>query len=170
MASFPTARPFIPPPPQIGGVRNTVLDEFQIMSGYFVLIGLVLLSVYISRVPKTILQRLRNPIFQVLGLIVVIIITGIYGWIHGIMAGLAFALLISRSLRNVGEGMTDYIPMEANVMIIEDSDNVIVPENHRWFLEKVMGETPFLIREKEVKTSAVQDFSDKSMSPSSVTR
>lgn len=170
MATAPTARPFIPQPPQVGGVRNTVLDEIQLMTGYFVLIGLVLLSVYVSRVPKSTLQLFSKPLFQVLGLAAVVLITSIYGWIHGIMAGLAFALLVSRSLRRVGEGMTDYIPMEANVMIIEDSDSVIIPENHRWFLEKIMGEKPFLIREKEVQTSAVQDLSEKSMGASSVTR
>ena len=170
MATAPAARPFIPPPPQVGGVRNTVLDEIQLMTGYFVLIGLVLLSVYVSRVPKTTLQLFSKPLFQVLGLAAVVLITSLYGWIHGIMAGLAFALLVSRSLRRVGEGMTDYIPMEANIMIIEDSDNIIIPENHRWFLEKIMGETPLLIHEKEVKTSAVQDFSDKSMGFSSSTQ
>ncbi len=167
----PTARPFVPqPPPQVGGVRNTVLDEIQLMSGYFVLIGLVLLSVYVSRVPKSTLHLFSKPLFQVLGLTAVVLITSVYGWVHGILAALAFALLVSRSLRRVGEGMTDYIPLDANLMIIEDSDSIIVPENHRWFLEKIMGETPVLIREKEVNTSAVQDFSEKSMGSSSVTR
>jgi hypothetical protein len=170
MATAPTARPFIPPPPQVGGVRNTVLDEIQLMSGYFVLIGLVLLSVYVSRVPKSTLHLFSKPLFQIVGLAAVVVITSVYGWIHGVMAGLAFALLVSRSLRRVGEGMTDYIALDPTVMVIEDSSSVVVPENHRWFGEKLMGENPFIIREKEVKTSAVQDFSDKSMTPSSVTR
>jgi hypothetical protein len=167
----PTARPFIPqPPPQMGGVRNTVLDEIQLMSGYFVLIGLVLLSVYVSRVPKSTLHLFSKPLFQVLGLTAVVLITSVYGWVHGILAALAFALLVSRSLRRVGEGMADYVSIEPSVMVIEDSNSVVVPENHLWFLEKVMGETPMLIREKEVKTSAIQDFSEKSMGASSVTR
>jgi hypothetical protein len=105
-----------------------------------------------------------------LGLAAVVLITSVYGWVHGILAALAFALLVSRSLRRVGEGMADYVSIEPNVMVIEDSNSVVVPENHLWFLEKVMGETPMLIREKEVKTSAIQGFSEKSMGSSSVTR
>jgi len=167
----PTARPFVPQlPPQVGGVRNTVLDEIQLMSGYFVLIGLVLLSVYVSRVPKSTLHLFSKPLFQMLGLGAVVLITSVYGWVHGILAALAFALLVSRSLRRVGEGMADYVSIEPNIMVIEDSNSVVFSENHRWFLEKVMGETPVLIREKEVNTSAIQDFSEKSMGPSSVTR
>ena len=162
--------PHPPGLPQMGGMRPTVLEEVQVMTGHFILLGLVLLSVYVSRVPKSTLHLFSKPLFQVLGLAAVVLITSVYGWIHGILAALAFALLVSRSLRRVGEGMADYISIEPNVMVIEDSNSVVVPENHRWFLEKVMGETPVLIREKEVKTSAVQDFSEKSMGASSVTR
>jgi hypothetical protein len=56
------------------------------------------------------------------------------------------------------------------VLIIEDSDTEIVPRNHRWFLEKIMGENPILIHEKDVSTSAVQDMSEKSMGSSTVTK
>lgn len=156
--------------PQIGGVRNPVLEEVQIMSGYFVFIGLILASVYVSRIPQTMIKSLQNPLFQIYGLIFIILITYIFGWIHGIMAALAFALILSRSLRDNNEGMTDYIPLRADVMVIEEPDSIVVPENHRWFVEKVMGENPFLIREKEVRTSAVQDLSERSMGSSTVTR
>jgi hypothetical protein len=45
-----------------------------------------------------------------------------------------------------------------------------VPENHRWLGERIMGENPFMIRDKEVKTSAVQDFSEMNMGASTNTR
>ena len=155
---------------QAGGVRNSVLDEVQIMGGYFLFIALILASVYVSRIPNTMLVKFKDPLFQIYGLLLVILITWLYGWIHGIMAALAFALIVSRSLRETNESMTNYIPMQADIMVIEDPDSVIVPENHRWFVEKVMGENPFIIREKEVKTSAVQDLSERSMGSSTVTR
>jgi hypothetical protein len=85
------------------------------------------------------------------------------------MAALAFALLVSNAIRKT-EGMTNYISMAPDVFVIEDADTTFIPSNHRWFVEKVLGETPFLIREKEVRTSAVQDFSEKSMGSSTVTR
>ena len=150
---------------QIGGMRMTALDEIQVMTGHFLLLALVLTSVYVSRIPPSTLALFRNPVYQVLGLAGVILITNQYGWIHGILAALAFALVLSRALRTINEGfgssedLTDFV-------ILEGSGTEIIPENQRWFVEKVLGENPFLIREKEVKTQAVQDSSEQSMGSS----
>lgn len=153
----------------MGGMRMTALDEVQVMSGHFLLLALVLTSVYVSRIPPSTLALFRKPVYQVLGLAAVVLITNQYGWIHGILAALAFALVLSRALRTINEGfgssenLTNFIP---SGIIVEDSDTDIVPENQRWFVEKVLGENPFLIREKEVKTQAVQDLSEQSMGAS----
>ena len=166
----------VPPPPQLfnqmGGMRKPILDEIHEMGGHFLLLGLVLSSVYVSRIPLTTLAYFKSPIYQMLGFITIIIITLYYGWIHGILGALAFALIVSRALRQRSEGMTNFSPVEpgANVFIIEDSTSEIIPRGHRWFLEKVMGETPVLIQEKEVNTSAIQDMSEKSMGFSTVTK
>ena len=164
--------PQLPGLPQMGGMRHTVLEEVQVMTGHFILLGLVLLSVYVSRIPTTTIVYFRKPLYQFLGLVLILLVTTQYGWIHGILAALAYALLVSRALRTNGtqEGLVDYIPFSANTLVIEDPDTTYVPENHRWFIERVMGETPFLIREKEVRTSAVQDLSERSMGSSTVTR
>ena len=159
-----------PMPQQMGGMRMPVLEEVKVMGGHFLLIGLILLSVYVSRIPQDLISLFKHPIYQVLGLFLVIMITSQYGWIHGILAALAFALIVSRAIRNEKEGMTNYIPMEVNALVIEDADSIVVPENHRWFLEKVMGERPIMIREKEVTTNAVQDMSERSMGSSTVTK
>jgi hypothetical protein len=153
---------------QIGGMRMTALDEIQVMTGHFLLIALVLISVYVSRIPPSTLTLFRNPVYQVLGLAAVILITSQYGWIHGILAALAFSLVLARALRTINEGFSssenliDFIP--AGILI--DSSTDIIPENQRWFVEKVLGENPFLIREKEVKTQAVEDSSEQSMGSS----
>jgi hypothetical protein len=164
--------PHPPGIPQMGGMRQSALEEVQIMTGHFILLGLVLLSVYVSRIPTTTITYFRQPLYQFLGLVLILILTTQYGWIHGILAALAYALVVSRALRtkDAKEGLLDYIPFSANTLVIEDPDSTYVPENHRWFIERVMGETPFLIREKEVKTSAVQDLSERSMGSSTVTR
>ena len=159
-------------PSQNGGGNSFVVEEIQDMIGHFLLLALVLISVYVSRIPRSTLALFRRMPYQILGLFAVIMITSHYGWIHGTLAALAFALVVSRALKvnNVYEGMTDIIPTGPSALIVENGDTVFVPEEHRWFLEKVMGENPFLIREKEVKTSAIQDFSEKSMGASSVTK
>lgn len=149
-----------------------VVEEFRTMFGHFLLLTLVLVSVYVSRLPRTTLVLFRRMPYQILGLFAVILITSQYSWIHGTLAALAFALVVSRALKvsSVYEGMTDIVPTGPSALLVENGDVAVVPEEHRWFVEKVMGENPFLIREKEVKTSAIQDFSEKSMGASSVTK
>jgi len=159
-----------PMPQQMGGMRMPVLEEIKVMSGHFLLVALILLSVYMSRIPQDLISLFKNPIYQIFGLFLVIIITSQYGWIHGILSALAFSFIVSRALRKGKEGMVNYIPMKFNTLLIEDSESTIIPKNHRWFLEKVMGEQPILIREKEVNTSAIQDMSQRSMGSSTVTK
>lgn len=158
--------------PQGGGMRPIVLNEFITMGGYFLLISLILLCVYVSRVPKTTLALFKHPIYQSLGLFFIILITLYFGWVHGIVAALAFSLVISNAYRENVEGMADYIPLDGEALIIEDSnsENTIIPRKHRWFVEKVLGENPVLIQEKEVQTNAVQDMSERSMGSSSVSK
>ncbi len=161
--------------PQMGGagaVRMPVLDEIQVMSGHFLLLFLVLVSVYVSRIPANVLVYFRNHIVQFVALSSIFLITAKYGWIHGILAALAVALVITRALREESvvaakEGMIDYIPA---TLIMEESGTTFVPQNHRWFGEKVLGENPVIIHEKEVRTSAVQDSSERSMGSSNVSR
>jgi hypothetical protein len=163
------------PQPQMGGsgaIRMPVLDEIQVMSGHFLLIFLILVSVYVSRIPQSTLVYFKHPIVQLLTISSILLITAKYGWIHGILAAVAAALVLTRAMRinpqqGVQEGMVDYIPA---TFIIEDSETTVIPQNHRWFSEKVLGERPVMIHEKEVQTSAVQDLSERSMGSSSVTR
>jgi hypothetical protein len=153
--------------PQMGGLRYTAMDEIQTMMGHFLLIGLILTCVYVSRIPRDVLQKFRHSSFQMIGLLIVILITSCYGWIHGTLAALAYALIVSRAIRTINEGLIDFVPPTISFW---PSDVEIVPENHRWLGERIMGENPFMIRDKEVKTSAVQDFSEMNMGASTNTR
>jgi hypothetical protein len=138
------------------------------MSSYFLLLFLVLVSVYVSRIPEEVYAYFRNTLVQVLGLVCILGITHYYGLIHGILAALAFSLIISHALRSrpSSEGFTEYTP--AIFISSVDGDNtLVVPKNHRWFGEKILGERPQLIREKGVSTSAIQDYSDRTMGTSS---
>lgn len=145
--------------------RITLFDEARTMICYFILLGLVLLSVYVSRVPPNVLRFFQGAVGQFIGIVLVIGLTSMYGWVHGVLAALAFALVLSRAMRaRRVEGFEEYIPA---VVLPESQDTVIIPKNHRWFVEKVLGENPFLIREKEVTTQAVQDLSERGMGSNS---
>lgn len=157
----------IPPTvPQIGGMKKGLVDELTETAGSFLLLGLVLLSVYVSRVPGNVLAYFRSTVGQALGLGMVLFLTVSYGWIHGILAALAYSLIVSRALRTTGsiEPFVDEELIRYPSVVLPDSqDTLIVPSNHKWFIEKVLGENPFLIRDKEVQTSAVQDLSQRGM-------
>ena len=148
--------------PLVGGgqVRAKVLDDMHTMSGNVFLVFLVLLSAYVSRIPDSILTKFRSIYYTIGGLFLIVVITTAYGWIHGILAALAFALIVSRSSRHA-EGFMEYIP----ALLVGDSDGTTIIDNsHRWLSEQVLGSNPKLIRDKEVKTSAVQDMSETSKS------
>jgi hypothetical protein len=143
---------------QFGGapLRASVLDEVQLMSGHILLVFLILVCVYVSRIPSSILIKFKYSIYQFLSLFLIIVITTSYGWIHGIIATLAFILVVSRSYRNK-DNFADYVPS-----VFLTSDGIAVDQSHLWFNEKILGENPLLIRDKDVKTSAVQDLSSLS--------
>jgi hypothetical protein len=143
---------------QSGGSR--IGEETKTMICYFILLFLTLLIVYIPRVPDVWLERMRNPLWQFFSIVILFGITGLYGWIHGVLGALAFALLLSRAhmanTRNTNQRNTEYF------------DDYIVDTNlgkktKHWFSEKVMGENPYLIRENSITTTAVQDLSERNM-------
>lgn len=155
--------------PQAGGsIRKALIDEIQETAGIFILIGLVLSSVYVSRIPKEVLKFFRSTLGQIVGLGGVLFITATYGWTHGILAALAYSLIVSRAIRRGGD-VESFLSVEEYpaVVLPESQDTILVPKNHRWFSEKVLGENPFLIRDKEVTTSAVQDLSERGMGSNS---
>jgi hypothetical protein len=148
--------------PQTGGkqIHSPVLNEIQVMMGYFILLFLVLTCVYVSRVPRSVLKIIRKSWIQILCFFAIIVITIQYGYVHGILTGLAFALVLSHALRDM-EGFIDY---NAPAIYISDEDTTtIIPKKHKWFGESILGETPYLIREKGVTTNAVQDLSERTM-------
>lgn len=151
-------------PQQTGGVQRPVIEELKAMSNYFLLGFLILVCVYVSRIPSSILIEFRKSSVQFLGILTIVFITIYYGPIHGILSALAFSLVVSHALRmNQQEGLLNYSPS----IYITDADNTtVIPKNHRWFVEKILGETPILIREKGVTTSAVQDLSERTMGTS----
>ena len=142
-----------------GGIqRAKVLDEVQIMSGHILLLFLILVCVYVSRIPDSVLRKFTSTYYKIGGLFLIIVVTSAYGWVHGILAALAFALIVSRSSRHA-EGFMEYIP----AMILTDSDETTLIDNsHRWLSEEILGYNPKAIRDKEVKTSAIQDMSETS--------
>lgn len=144
--------------PQSGGMRVGAIQEANTMITYLLLLFFALLIVYIPRVPEIWFERFRHPAWQFFGLVIVFGVGDIYGWVHGVLASLAFALLISHAIMTKHDSFDSFDSFE---------DYLIRPnkgeKKHRWLSEKVLGENPFLIRDVPVSSYAIQDLSEVSM-------
>jgi hypothetical protein len=152
-----------PSPIQSGGVHRPVVEEIIVMSGYFILLFLVLVCVYVSRIPDSITGRFKQVQYQLLGVLAIIGITALYGYVHGILAALAFSLVLSDAMRQNGSKEGFHTCNTPSVFVDSDDSTTLITGDHKWFGEKVLGETPSAIREKPVSTSAVQDLSERAM-------
>jgi len=150
---------------QSGGVQRPVVDEIIQMSGHFILLFLVLVCVYVSRIPNNILYKFKKTWVQVLGVLGIMTLTSLYGYIHGILGALAFSLVVSHALRSDSEGFRG--SCHSPVLILDNDSASFVPKSHRWFGEKILGENPIAINEDKVTTSAVQDLSERTMGTNS---
>ncbi len=133
-----------------------------------ILIGLlmVIVIVFLDKIPKEIRKQADTMLGRALLLTFTVIVTMLYGWPMGILAGLMTALIIGAGgVHPVKKQLEEGFSSEVNVRLI--------PGKHKWFVEKVLGENPLLIEDDTVTTSAVQDLTEKdtgSVQSSTVTR
>ncbi len=148
-----------PPPTHImkGGFRAQVDDLYHKYEQPVVLLlglSIVLVIVFLEKIPVDIRKQADSFLGRALLLTFTIIVTILYGWPLGILAGLMSALLI-------GAGGIHPIKKDISEGFSSEMSVRIVPGKHQWFVEKVMGENPLLIEDQTVETSAVQDLSEK---------
>lgn len=134
----------------------------MVLTGLFMVITIV----FLEKVPIEIRKQADSFLGRALLLTFTVTVTVLYGWPMGILAGLMSALLIGAGgIHPITKQVSEGFSSEMNVRI--------VPDKHKWFVEKVLGENPLLIEDDTVTTSAVQDYSDKytgSVQSDSVTR
>lgn len=111
---------------------------------------MVIVIVFLEKIPLEVRKQADTTLGRALLLTFTAITTMLFGWPLGIVAALMSVLLIGAgSIEPVMEGFSS----EMNVRLI--------PSQHKWFVEKVLGENPLLIEDQTVDTSAVQDLSEK---------
>lgn len=136
--------------PQIGGMQAQMSD---IMSKYappvqtLIVLVVFLGVVFLPRLPKELLEHSDAFYGRILHSGLVYYVTQSYGWTVGMIVALFSALLI-------GAGSTRRLSVKEGF----NSDVKIIDSKHKWFVEKVLGENPFLIEEENVTTLPVQDL------------
>lgn len=146
--------------------HSWVLDEIKDTGSLFFTGGLILLLVYIQHLPQSIPTFFQTSYGSLAGVLLVFGIMHQFGWPQGILAGLALVLFLSDYTQPIKEreGFTtkeQFHDVPPALYASGSSQKVFLPDAHRWFIERVTGETPLLIEENIVKTQAVQGDSPK---------
>lgn len=137
-------------PPQIGGMQEQMSD---LLSKYgpptqIILVLVIFLGVaFLPKLPKELAEHSDALYGRLIHSGLVYFVTQTYGWTTGIVMAVFSALLI-------GAGSNRRLPVKEGF----NSDIKLIDPKEKWFVEKVLGENPFLIEEENVQTQAIQDM------------
>lgn len=134
---------------QSGGVVQKSLVDFVSKTKSFQ-IGLLyifftLMIVFKEQIPASFHQQADTFIGRLFIVSSVFGITVYYSWIVGIIAAIAFALVLGLPY-SIQEGFGSG----------GETSLQVIPTTKKWFVEKVLKENPVAIEEEKVVTSAIQ--------------
>jgi hypothetical protein len=136
---------------QIGGVQKGLLEfleKSRPTQAVFLYICITLMIVFKEQIPVGVYTQLDSIPGRLLIVFILVTFVQLYGWILGLLAAIAFALLIGLP-HPITEGFGS--GGETSIQVI--------PTKKKWFVEKVFGENPIAIEEEKVVTEAVQNDS-----------
>ena len=105
-----------------------------------------LMIVFKEQIPASYYRQADTFLGRLFIVVSVYGITMYYSWILGILAAIAYALLLGLP-QSIQEGFGSG----------GETSLQVVPSTKKWFVEKVLKENPVAIEEEKVVTSAVQD-------------
>ena len=152
-----------------GGFRAQVNDLFHKYETPVVLLigfSMVLVIVFLDKVPVEVRKQADTVLGRAFLLGITVLTTLLFGWPLGVLAGTMSALLI-------GAGGVHPITKQVKEGFSSEMNVRLVPDQRKWFVERVMGENPLIIEDQTVDTIPVQDLSERnsgSVQSSSVTR
>jgi hypothetical protein len=137
---------------QQGGMINSIqLFINNLDSPYKLLLGfiLILIIVYAPYVSIEIRQFIDSMIGRVTGIGIIYGIIHSFGWIYGLLATLAFLIVLQSAPRlEYVEGFNGGGSINQKKVI-----------GKKWFVERVLGENPKKIETDKVQTSAIEGIS-----------
>jgi hypothetical protein len=164
-----------------GGFQAHVSDMFDKFKGpieVVMVFFITTLIVFLEKVPIEIRKQADTFLGRALLLTVIVVITILFGWPLGILSTLAAALFIGAGgvhpiVKRMTEGMTEGFAKGMTEGFAPDMNIRMIPDKKKWFIEEVLGENPLMIEDQTVRTSAVQDLTERdsgNVQNSSVTR
>ena len=136
---------------QHGGMNTLQLFISRLDSPYKLLFGFVLILsiVYAPVVPIEIRQFTDTLLGRILGIGFVYGVIHFMGWVYGLLAALAFLVIL------YGAPRLEYVEGFSGGGSINEKKIV----GKKWFVERVLGESPKKIETEKVQTTAIEGIS-----------
>jgi len=118
-------------------IMNNVDSPTKLIYG----VSIILLITYSSLIPSEYRSFADSLLGKIFGIGIIYGITETMGWVYGLLTAMAFLLLLQGASR-LQEGFSGGVTEKRAV-------------GSRWFVEKIMKETPLIIATDRVVTSAI---------------
>jgi len=155
-------------PPEIDTSLGAWIANIQYML-YFpatilTVIGLIVAGTFAEITPRESLKFLDNYLGMGLLFIMPFMVSRFLDWPTGLLAAVVVLIVFAR--------LKVHEPAEGFRSTVSESDDEvqttqIVGDSHRWFVEKILGETPVAISSDRIITTAVQDQNTRTSATSS---
>jgi hypothetical protein len=121
--------------------------------------GLLVTGAFAEIAPRKSLEFLNNTLGYSLFFIMPFVFTALIDWPTGLLAAVVSLVLFARLLqKDTEEGFSDTVDDTSG------QSTKVISNPHRWFIERMLGETPVAISSDRIVTSAVQDENVKASS------
>ncbi len=136
-------------------------------STIFLIIGLLVLGTFIENVPRKVVQLLDNSLGMTVLFMFPLVISLFISWPAGLLAA-CISLIVFARIKKM-----DTMTAEDEEGFLSGSDDTVqttklVSNPHRWFVEKVLGETPVAISSDRIQTKRTEDNDNRTSSSSSM--
>jgi hypothetical protein len=117
---------------------------------------MIVLITFNGQIGSTIAGYADSALGRVLGIGLILAVTEMMGWTYGLLTALAFLLIVNGNPRLAATSIDSFEDLKR-----QDAKGT------KWFVERVLGESPEGITTDTAATKAVQDDSERAMSRSS---
>jgi hypothetical protein len=121
--------------------------------------GLLVTGAFAELAPRKSIEFLDNILGYSLFFIMPFVFVVLIDWPTGLLAAVVSLILFARLLqKDTEEGFSDTVDDTSM------QSTKVISNPHRWFIERILGETPVAISSDRIVTSAVQDENDRTSS------
>lgn len=125
--------------------------------------GLLVAGTFAESAPRKSLEFLNNYIGQILFFILPLFVAYTLDWATGLLAAVIALIFFARLQVDDLEGFTD-----SQEGFMDEMTTEIVPTTKRWFVERVLGETPLAISSDRIRGGYTVDEDTRTSSSSSM--